>query len=114
YSSREADEGVRVRRDARPSWNTLLHSDAMTRRRSLKNLSYFLKARALWRSLHSYWFSGVWLDGTPGFHYCCMIATYEHWIELKIRETEHSWQSRTLALADRLLANSVQSPEPAR
>jgi glycosyltransferase involved in cell wall biosynthesis len=104
YSSREADEGVRVRAGGWPKWETLVKADAMSRRRNLKNLSFFLRGRALWRFLHSYLISGGWLDGTPGFHYCAMVAMYEYWIELKMREQQHGWQHRTIETADRLLA----------
>ena len=104
YSSREADEGVAVRSRGLPSGRRMLVGDTMSRRRNLKNLSYFLRARALWRFLHAYMLSGGWLDGTPGFHYCSMIAMYEYWIELKMRELEHGWRDRTIALAEQLLA----------
>jgi glycosyltransferase involved in cell wall biosynthesis len=103
YSSREADEGVRVRAGGWPKWETLVKGDSMSRRRTMKNLSFFLWGRALWRFLHSYLISGGWLDGTPGFHYCSMIAMYEYWIELKMREQRHGWQKRTAAMAERLL-----------
>jgi len=104
YSSREADEGVAVRRQGIGQWREMRRGDSMTRRRTMKNMAYFLKARALWRFLHSYILSAGWLDGTPGFHYCCMIAMYEYWIELKIRENENGWRDRTLAVSQRLLA----------
>jgi len=54
----------------------------MVRRRTLKNLSYFLAARAFFRFLLSFVIGGGWMDGVAGMHYCFMIAMYEYWIEL--------------------------------
>ena len=103
YSSREAAEGAKVRAQRMTSWSTLTNADPMVRRRALKNLSYFLIGRGVWRFLHSYFLRGGWLDGTAGFHYCMMISMYEYWIELKIREIERPWRATTLDLATRLL-----------
>jgi glycosyltransferase involved in cell wall biosynthesis len=95
YSSREAKEGVKVRRAGLPSLAMLRNPDPSIRRRSLKNLSFFLCGRAWWRFLHTYLIRGGILDGTAGFRYCCMIAMYEYWIELKMWELEHDWAART-------------------
>ena len=69
YSTREAIEGAKVREGGLPSWRTLGRTDPMLRRRTLKNLSYFLKGRALWRFLYTFFVRNGWLDGPAGLHY---------------------------------------------
>jgi glycosyltransferase involved in cell wall biosynthesis len=103
YSTREAIEGTKVRAHGLPPLKALRAADPMLRRRTLKNLSYFLRARALWRFLHTYVFRGGWLDGAAGFHYCAMIALYEYWTELKMRQFEDPWDQRTEEAAQRLV-----------
>ncbi|HEX4792951.1 MAG TPA: glycosyltransferase family 2 protein [Humisphaera sp.] len=103
YSSREAQEGAKVRRQGLPPVSALLNRDPMKRRRALKNVSYFLKGRGVWRFLHSYFLSGGWLDGSAGFHYCAMVAMYEYWIDLKMREFERPWTQKNEAATQRLL-----------
>jgi len=95
YSTREALEGVRIRTGGRPSWRDLWNKDPMARRRTLKNWSYFLVGRGMWRFLHQYVIKLGFLDGAAGFHYCMMIAMYEYWIELKMRECEADWRGAT-------------------
>ena len=102
YSDRESEEAVAVRTRKPPLVAALMSKDPTVRRRAMKDLSYFWRARGLWRFLYMYVFRAGWMDGKQGFHYCAMIAMYEYWIELKIREREHDWKDRTRALADRL------------
>jgi glycosyltransferase involved in cell wall biosynthesis len=108
YSTREAMEGVKVRGKRRPSLRLLRDADPMVRRRAMKNLSYFLNARAFCRFLLSYFLGGGWLDGLAGMHYCLMISMYEYWIELKINEQESDWRSRT----DKLVSKLLEEPSP--
>ena len=103
YSTREALEGVKVRAERFPSIKMLRSDDPIMRRRALKNLSYSLTGRALWRFLDTYVIRGGWLDGTAGFHYALMISMYEYWIELKIRELELGWTGRTEKTVESLL-----------
>lgn len=91
YSDREALEAVRVRQKGLASLSTMRHPDPIIRRRAIKNLSFFLKGRAFLRFVLDYVFRGGFLDGVAGFRYCAMIAMYEYWIELKIREQERRW-----------------------
>jgi len=95
YSTREALEGVRIRRSGRPAWRDLWNKDPMVRRRTMKNWSYFLVGRGMWRFGHQYVLKLGFLDGAAGFHYCMMIAMYEYWIELKMRECEANWRAAT-------------------
>jgi glycosyltransferase involved in cell wall biosynthesis len=110
YSTMEAREGVRIRSTSslRKEWGKIFSGDAAQRRRSVKNLSFFVPLRGLVRFLHMYFWRGGFLDGRAGFHYCAMIAMYEYWIELKIQELEHPWQEKTNKTTRRLL----QEPQP--
>lgn len=106
YSTREAIEGAKVRRQGLPPWGSMRSGDPMVRRRALKNLSYFLVGRAVWRFLHTYVVRLGWLDGMSGLHYCAMVAMYEYWIEVKVRQFERPWDARTGRLARRLVGES--------
>jgi glycosyltransferase involved in cell wall biosynthesis len=103
YSTREAMEGVKIRHSPRPRLRLLRSADPMMRRRALKNLSYFLSARAFFRFVLAYIIGGGWMDGIAGMHYCLMISMYEYWIELKINEQESAWRTRTNELVAELL-----------
>lgn len=105
YSDREALEAVRIRASA-PCLTSVLSKDPMVRRRSLKNLSFFLPARQAWRFVHDFVIKGGFRDGLAGVHYCLMIAMYEYWIGLKIREREHNWRGKNEDLVARMLAET--------
>jgi len=107
YSTREAMEGVRIRRQGRPRLSRLKSGDSMVRRRAMKNFSYFLVGRAWFRFLHMYLVKLGFLDGVAGFNYCAMIAMYEYWIEVKISELESNWRRATDRKVARLLAEPV-------
>lgn len=104
YSDREAMEGIEIHRAGRPRVKDMRDPDPMRRRRAVKNLSFFLKGRALWRFLYSYLLRGGILDGSAGFHYCVMISMYEYWIELKVKEHQANWSERTDQVAEQLAA----------
>jgi glycosyltransferase involved in cell wall biosynthesis len=103
YSSREAQEAMLVRAGGRPALGHLSGGDATARRRAWKNMSYFLKGRALWRFLYNYFWRGGILDGRSGLRYCLMMAVYEYWTELKIRELAQPWNDKTMATVRRML-----------
>lgn len=103
YSDREALEAVGIRNAGLPGMKELLDDNPIMRRRAIKNVSFFLRGRGLWRFVYQYFLRGGWLDGMAGFHYCAMISMYEYWIELKIAERENRWSRRTDELAARLL-----------
>ena len=107
YSTREAIEGVRIRRSGRPAIRGVFAADPMARRRTLKNWSYFLTGRGLFRFLHSYFIKLGFLDGAAGFHYCTMIAMYEYWIEIKMMELESNWRRAT----NRKVAAMLRGPQ---
>jgi glycosyltransferase involved in cell wall biosynthesis len=104
YSTREAMEGVKIRRLGRPSLRALKHADPIWRRRQWKNWSYFLVGRGVFRFLLQYVLRGGFLDGRAGFHYCVMISMYEYWIEVKMKELESDWAGATDRAVERLLA----------
>jgi glycosyltransferase involved in cell wall biosynthesis len=99
YSELESIEAARVRQEGWGSWRDLLHRDPMHRRRALKNLSFRLRGRGLCRFLYQYLLRRGLLDGRPGLLYCAMIAMYESWIELKVRQGQSNWSEQTRALA---------------
>jgi len=102
YSDYESGEAL-VKRQEGNLWHDILRGDPVNRRRAIKSLSYHLRGRSLWRFIYMYFFKGGWLDAGPGLHYCMMIAMYEYWTELKIREGTSRWQENNRALEDRLL-----------
>ena len=108
YSTREAMEGVQVRKRGRPALRLLWGRDPMARRRTMKNWSYFLIGRGFFRFVHQYFLKLGFLDGAAGFHYCMMIAMYEYWIELKMSEFESDWRAATDRQTKRML--SEQAP----
>lgn len=103
YSDREAFEAVGVRKLGIRKAGKLFSDDPMVRRRTFKNLSFFLKIRALWRFLFHFFLRFGFLDGLAGFHYCAMISMYEYWIEMKIIEQEHAWRQKTEQVVQRRL-----------
>lgn len=95
YSDMEAKEAVRVIQGS--MWSKLkglVSREPGVKRRSLKDLSFFIPFRAFARFFYMYFVRGAVLDGRAGFHYACMISMYEYWIELKIRERELNWRGR--------------------
>lgn len=112
YSNREAEEAVHLRKVRPPLLKGLRSPDPVERRRTLKNLSYFIKGRSVLRFLDMYVRRLGFFDGVTGFHYCAMIATYEYWTELKIAEKEHDWFGETTALANRMSDAKVQPGPP--
>ena len=115
YSDRESGEAVVARQTRPPVLKALFSRDPTVRRRAIKDLSYFFRFRGLFRFLYMYVYRAGWMDGKEGFHYCAMIAMYEYWIELKIREREVDWRSATQAIADRITGDDAEdaiAPEP--
>jgi len=60
--------------------------DASRRRRALKNIFGFLPCRPTLRFLYMYFFRLGFLDGRAGYTYCRLLAIYEYFTVLKIRE----------------------------
>jgi glycosyltransferase involved in cell wall biosynthesis len=109
YSDREANEGFAARRHPLHVLPNLWSHDRTVRRRAFKDLSYHLKARSWYRFIYDYYLRLGLFDGHVGFSYCAMIAMYEHWTELKMRERESDWDARTVALAQRMMEEDEPS-----
>jgi glycosyltransferase involved in cell wall biosynthesis len=69
-----------------------LLGDPVARRRWLKSKSRWLPFRPFWRFLYSYLLQGGFLDGSAGFHFCCMLAWYEFLSVAKYRDMK--WQKK--------------------
>lgn len=105
YSSMEAKEAVRIV-ESDSIWTklrTIRSAAPGVRRRSLKDLSFFVPFRGVVRFIYMYFLRLGILDRGAGFHYACMISMYEYWIELKVKETRRRWGERTEAEVARLL-----------
>lgn len=105
YSNREAAEAVVIRSAGKPTLRQLFRStDSTAKRRAWKNLSYFMRGRAVWRFLYNFFGRGGILDGMAGLHYCAMISVYEYWTELKIVEKAKPWDRKNRALVEKMLS----------
>ena len=109
YSTREAEAALQVRETWRPTVGQLFTGDSIARRRHWKNLSYFVKGRALWRFLYTFVVRGGMLDGIAGLRYCSMISSYEYWTELKIRERTRPWAEATRRKVERMLEEAPRT-----
>jgi glycosyltransferase involved in cell wall biosynthesis len=102
YSDRESIEAEEVLASAVWPWGVVTR-DGTQRRRALKNLSFRLRGRAVWRFLYMFVLRLGFLDGPAGFHYCAMTSMYEYWTELKLIERKSDWSRDNIAVAERLL-----------
>jgi glycosyltransferase involved in cell wall biosynthesis len=96
YSTQEAQQIVTNRgaqNDAKRSVFALL-SDAFSsknrheQRRLLKEIYYRLPGRPMVKFLYMYIVKLGFLDGRAGFTYSMLLAFYEYWIVLKVKELE--------------------------
>lgn len=108
YSSREGNEALIIYAGGRPTFKQLISGDGVSRRRSWKNMSYFLVGRSIWRFLYNYVYRLGLLDGIAGFRYCAMISSYEYWTELKIKEKANPWTDATNQLVARMLSERAK------
>ncbi len=91
YSSEEALELLAQRQGAvsfRPG--NLFTRDSYQRRQALKKIIVRLPFRPLIRFFYMYIYRRGFLDGTAGFHYCCLLVIYEYMISLKLAEARAS------------------------
>jgi glycosyltransferase involved in cell wall biosynthesis len=87
YSLVEARETINSLDHGHLHWRDLLPgAETVRRRAALKDLSARLPFRPLLRFLYMYFVRGGFLDGTPGYTYCCLVATYEYMIVVKVAE----------------------------
>jgi glycosyltransferase involved in cell wall biosynthesis len=86
YSTFEAIETIKSLRNDKLEVSSLFAKNSTTRRRALKQLSFRLPARPLFRFLYMYFLKRGLLDGRAGFDYCLMMAIYEYMITSKVKE----------------------------
>ena len=86
YSQYEAVETVKELSRGKIDWSGLLWGDAPRRRFALKNLSFRLPWRALFKFLFLFLLRGGFLEGRAGLTYCVLQAIYEMMIVAKVEE----------------------------
>ncbi|HJT19697.1 MAG TPA: glycosyltransferase family 2 protein [Nitrospira sp.] len=97
YSSQEALEGMKIEDRGVRDWSGIFSlKDASRRRRAMKELSFRLPCRPLFRFLYMYVVRLGLLDGIAGFRYCRLLAIYEYMIVLKTQE--YAQRERGLSL----------------
>lgn len=87
YSSREADELIRRRREGSVNWKDLFSGKTeIDRRHALKDFSMLVPFRPIIRFLYMYLvLGGIW-DGRAGLRWCILQMFYEYIIDLKAWE----------------------------
>jgi glycosyltransferase involved in cell wall biosynthesis len=87
YSSREADELIRRRRDSQVNWRDLIFGKTeIARRHALKDFSMLVPLRPIVRFFYMYFvLGGIW-DGRAGLRWCILQLFYEYIIDLKAWE----------------------------
>jgi hypothetical protein len=66
----------------------LLSGDPTTRRRALKRIAMRLPFRPALRFFYAYVLRLGFLDGRAGYDYACMLAVYQRFIDLQLRESK--------------------------
>jgi glycosyltransferase involved in cell wall biosynthesis len=82
YAREEATAHVAA---AKTEWRALFSSDALARRRALKQISCTLPCRPVLRFVYQYALRGGFLDGRAGFRYCRLLARYEGYLSAELR-----------------------------
>ncbi len=87
YSSREAEELIRRRREGKVNWKDLFSGTTeIDRRHALKDFSMLVPCRPIIRFLYMYFaLGGIW-DGRAGLRWCILQMFYEYIIDLKAWE----------------------------
>ncbi len=89
YSGLESIETMLAFKEHPIRWGNLVSSDRNTRRLELKNISFRMPLRPLFKFLFMYVIGRGFLDGRSGWTYCRLQAMYEYMIVLKVRELKH-------------------------
>lgn len=85
YSSMEAEALIKeVQSNLR--LRDLFSTDPTIRRKFLKQIAFRMPCRPLLVFCYLYFARMGFLDGRPGFTYCCLRAIYEYMIDLKVKE----------------------------
>lgn len=86
YSSFEAQETLASIESEAFKASELFSRDPILRRCALKELSFRLPARPMFRFFYMYILRRGFMDGLAGYHYCRMLAAYELMISMKAME----------------------------
>jgi glycosyltransferase involved in cell wall biosynthesis len=87
YAEREAMQ-ILAERGLPLGFGEVFATDATLRRRALKRLAARMPMRPTLRFLYSYLVRGGFLDGRAGYDYARMLAIYQSFIDLRLREKE--------------------------
>ena len=87
YSGEEAND-VANWRNTPIEWSTIWNSNAIEKKRMLKQLHARLPGRWLIKFLYLYFFKRGFLDGYPGFVYCVLQGFYDFLIVAKVAEAK--------------------------
>lgn len=96
YSQAEAIEAVASHDRDTLGFRDVVDSDPATRRAALKRLAWRLPFRPQLKFVWLYVVCRGFLDGWPGYVYCRLQATYEYFIDLKIKEIQLARQGRRM------------------
>lgn len=96
YSDYEAKETIKAVRNYPVNFKNLFSKDRTKRILELKNLSFRLPARPLWKFLYFYGLRRGFLDGSAGLTYCILQSIYEYFIVLKVREINYIQEDREI------------------
>jgi glycosyltransferase involved in cell wall biosynthesis len=88
YSTLEAQEGIKLLKGSTIPEGSLFTKDAASRRKALKNLSFYLPGRTILKFFYLYVVKRGFLDGRPGLTYCILQSIYEYMIAIKMKEIE--------------------------
>ena len=86
YSRAEAAESLDALAKPAPKLSAFFSADPVAKRRAIKDFSVRVPFRPLARFLYMYLVQRGFLDGSAGFHYCCLVAFYEYMIVLKAKD----------------------------
>jgi glycosyltransferase involved in cell wall biosynthesis len=87
YAQFEAQEALRISKSGvEDFWGVFSVGDPLRRRKALKAMSYRMPLRPLLRFIYMYFLKLGILDGRPGLTYCRLIAMYEFFIDLNVKE----------------------------
>lgn len=93
YSTNEVDLLLRLRTEP-IDWRTLGGSDAVARRRALKQIASRLPGRPWVRFLYMYALRGGFLDGRPGLEFCRLRLWHERRLAAKVAEARRQMNKR--------------------
>ncbi len=99
YSTAEAEEILRHLRQGKVKWANLFGADVVERRRTLKEISYRLPFRPLFRFFYMFVLRKGFLDGKVGLTYCRLLMLYESMTGLKVYELKQSEKISKIKLA---------------